>query len=151
MKFLLLLIIGIFLIIYGMLGIKREEDKFSRVLKDKENNMSNSGMELGELRKDIGETFTEIQRDILKLQEELNMLKQSTAFLEKPHPHTIDENIIKGNKKEVDNNFNMYSKESNKKDEIKKLLQDNESIDYICDKYKMGRGEVLLIRDLYTK
>ncbi|CAM2803922.1 hypothetical protein HAHI6034_09680 [Hathewaya histolytica] len=151
MKFLLLLIIGISLIIYGMLSIKREEDKFSRVLKDKENNMSNSGMELGELRKDIGETFTEIQRDILKLQEELNILKQSTAFLEKPHTHNIDENIIKGNKKEADNNFNMYSKESNKKDEIKKLLQDNESIDYICDKYKMGRGEVLLIRDLYTK
>src|SRR3712207_3661554 len=70
-----LLTIGIILIIYSVLGIKKEEKGFNNFLEGSFENAKDEKLEIGILRKEIAETLTEIQRDLVSMEDEIAELK----------------------------------------------------------------------------
>lgn len=192
MIFILLFTIGMLLIIYSVLGLKKENKAFNNVLQERKENMNPLNTEIGELRREVGETLTEIQMDIIKLQEDIKNLKENKLYSE---DEVIDEEIINNFQSNLKDNFikksnynnqqqlsvcyninkiKIKNTEKNKEVEedmkiqelkevadvevegntrnerIRQLLKEGKSVDYICENFNMGKGEILLIRDLYT-
>ncbi len=206
MIFMLLFTIGMLLIIYSVLGLKKENNPFKNVLQEEKQNMTPLNTEIGELRREVGETLTEIQMDIVKLEEEIKSLKEDRLYgdeevmkeeisnnFQNTFPNNFKDNFIKksnyGDQQELNmcyniNKTNIKNKEINKEtksdaienkeiqnstkkqdfkdsvdveskvnirnEKIRQLLKEGKSVDYICENFNMGKGEVLLIRDLYT-
>lgn len=70
----LLLFIGTMLIVLNVNAIKKEKKSFSSTLKDKEDNIKDYQIEIGQLRRELSETVLELQKEIeyLKLKKEAN-------------------------------------------------------------------------------
>ena len=141
-----LLTIGIILIIYSVLGIKKEEKGFNNFLEGSFENAKDEKLEIGILRKEIAETLTEIQRDLVSMEDEIAELKVFKESLKNVKESNSSLNINFDCKKDD----NIKSNE-NRKLEIKKLLEEGHSVEEISANFNIGKGEVLLIRDLYQK
>lgn len=141
-----LLTIGIILIIYSALGIKKEEKGFNNFLQGSFENAKDEKLEIGILRKEIAETLTEIQKDLVSMEDEIAELKTFKETLKNVKESNSSLNINFDCKKAD----NIKSAE-NKKLEIKKLLEEGHSVEEISANFNIGKGEVLLIRDLYQK
>lgn len=128
----ILLIIGILLIIVNIKAIKKEENSFQNVLKYNEKDISKIELEFGQFRKDIAESITELQKEIYQL-------KGVSSEQEIDKTDENYENVIS----EI--NF------QNKTERIKKLLDNGLSVDQVCKELSLGRGEVLLVQNLYKK
>ncbi|MCI1477683.1 MAG: hypothetical protein LKH93_00075 [Clostridium beijerinckii] len=82
---LILLIIGFSLIVYNYRSIKRENNinkendtlniSFQSVLQDSKEELNDYKMEIGLLRRDIAESLTELQEEIIKIKIDLKELK----------------------------------------------------------------------------
>lgn len=70
----LLLFIGTILIVLNVNAIKKDKKSFSGTLKDKEDNIKDYQIEIGQLRRELSETVLELQKEIeaLKLKRETN-------------------------------------------------------------------------------
>ena len=89
---LILIIIGLVLIIYNYRAIKKEngietEDdilniSFQSVLQDNKEELNDYKMEIGLLRKDIAESLTELQEEIIDIKNNLNRLKNNKEMYE---------------------------------------------------------------------
>ncbi|GAA0782523.1 DUF6115 domain-containing protein [Hathewaya limosa] len=141
-----LLTIGIILIIYSVLGIKKEEKGFNNFLEGSFENAKDEKLEIGILRKEIAETLTEIQKDLVSMEDEIAELKVFKESLKNVKESNSSLNINFDCKKDD----NIKSNE-NRKLEIKKLLEEGHSVEEISANFNIGKGEVLLIRDLYQK
>ncbi|AWZ48213.1 hypothetical protein C3495_05010 [Clostridiaceae bacterium 14S0207] len=141
-----LLTIGIILIIYSVLGIKKEEKGFNNFLEGSFENAKDEKLEIGILRKEIAETLTEIQKDLVSMEDEIAELKVFKESLKNVKQSNSSLNINFDCKKDD----NIKSNE-NRKLEIKKLLEEGHSVEEISANFNIGKGEVLLIRDLYQK
>lgn len=128
----ILLIIGILLIIVNIKAIKKEENSFHNVLKYNEKDISKIELEFGQFRKDIAESIMELQKEIYQL-------KGVSSEQEIEKTDEDGENVIS----EI--NF------QNKTERIKKLLDNGLSVDQVCKELSLGRGEVLLVQNLYKK
>lgn len=176
---LLILFIGILLVILNVKAISKEKKDFNSVFKDKFDSMDDFSVEIGKLRNEFGETIYELQQEIVNLKKELKNYKSqndkvvtSDIFEEdieldevfnndKTKEITSDQvyNEIKINNKVTTNNtynrkksnYNVKKKSSVKYEEIDKLLREGFSVDEISEKLNMGKGEVLLIIELYLK
>lgn len=139
-----LIIIAVLLIIFNIKAIKNEDKKFKDVLDEKERSMTPSDIAIGEIRKDVAESLLEIQQDI-------ELLKHSVAKYDKEQD--------KENDKEEDNKEEQNKKEENEEkiDEnnkvtaVIKLLSIGKDVDEISTELNLGKGEVLLIKELYKK
>ena|GEM_PF-1059056 len=97
---LILLIIGLVLIVYSYRAIrlehKNEQDdesakiSFRSVLEDNKEELNDYKMEIGILRRDIAESLTELQEEILGIKNDINLFKNI--------------GIVYDNKKELDEN-----------------------------------------------
>lgn len=141
-----LLTIGIILIIYSVLGIKKEKKRFNNFLEGSFERAKDEKLEIGVLRKEIAETLTEIQKDLVSMEDEIAELKAFKESLKSVKESNSSLNINFDCKKDD----NIKSGE-NRKLEIKKLLEEGHSIEEISANFNIGKGEVLLIRDLYQK
>lgn len=163
MSVIILLIIGITLIFINIKVIKKDdkslfEEKLNSVAND---DSKDYNFEIGNLRKEFGETIFELQKEIEELKKEVTEIK-------KMNTKTNDENFSNDNIDEidlavhkkidvvVDNDIeyedNVEGEEKNVKvKEIKKMIQDGLSTDEISQKLNIGKGEVLLIQKLYIE
>ena len=110
---LILLIIGLALIIYNYRAIKRDEDKtkqednslnisFQSVLQDNKEDLNDYKMEIGILRRNIAESLTELQEEIIDIKNNVNKLKNN----EEIHDNKYDlENKYFINEDEIDNDY----------------------------------------------
>lgn len=119
------------LIIFNIKAIKKEDRSFDGILKDKYDNMEEIDLKLGKLRKEFTENIFELQQEI----EELKGSKNNIEF---------DSNVF-----EI--NYDNDKSNNNKINEIDKLLKQGNDIDEIANKLNIGKGEVLLIQELYLK
>lgn len=145
---LIIIIFGICLIIVNIISIKKEKRPFNSVLKYKEENMTEVNLELAALRKDFAETILELQTDIEELKKRINLLEEKDAIdiqnsEQKPILNSSSNDIDVEN--DVINDINMDSKSNRIKELIDLGLSDEE----ICEKLSLGKGEVLLVRNLY--
>ncbi|WP_244834853.1 hypothetical protein [Clostridium sp. BJN0001] len=142
-----LILIGFFLIVYAGISINRDKKvsiknnekvkSFDKTLNESKNNISSDKFELGILRRDIGESFTELQMEIESIKKFINM----------------PQNIKQDDKKDDNNDSGVISeiKFSSKSQKISKLIISGMSDDDICRKLKVDKGEVLLVKGLLKK
>jgi methyl-accepting chemotaxis protein len=163
----ILIIIGIVLVIYNYRIIKREnkikqEDKnlkssFKDILEDNEDGLSDYKIEIGRLRKDIAESLTELQGEIIEIKSNFNKLKNSEITyedIENSNEHIIDEKLSEDLNYAEDIISEISSSEnidSNKTHSIKKLLEDGLTVEQICYDLSVSKGEVLLVKGLFRK
>lgn len=153
----IILSIGIILVIYSILGLKKENGSFENILDNSMENFKDKDFQIGALRKEMAETIMELQKDIITLKEDIKEIKN----LDKIYTYDKDFNINFSSK----NNDNIKSIKNNKhnsgniittkkvdiKDQVNELLEKGYSIEKISNELNVGKGEILLIRDLNTK
>lgn len=147
-----LLIIGIAIVIFSLVFIKKEDNSFSKLVKDKEENSDLRDLEIAEIRRTFGETITDLQIELRNLKDEIEELKTKEKYtVKKKKDLSINKDVIS------DINFNALKEkkevkkpkeDENKGDKIKELIEKGLSDDEICDKLSVGKGEVLLVRSL---
>lgn len=143
----LLIFIGIFLIYINYKAIKKEEKSFQDILHNKKEDMSSIEIDIGNLRMEVADTFTEIQKEILNLKEELETLNGESI----KKNESKEKNEIKFLLEEDDNSVINEIHKKSKTELIKELIELGASDEEICNKLSLGKGEVLLVRGLCKK
>ncbi|ABK60692.1 hypothetical protein [Clostridium novyi] len=152
-----LLIIGICLIFLNIRGLNKEKNSFENVLNKEKVNMDDVKLEIGSLRKEFAETLLEVQREIVAIKEKLDMEENlHTNDDESYKEKTIYDDKIENIKDIVDIDFNKEVVEDKKENklrikEVRDLINKGLSIEEIADVLKVGKGEILLIKELYLK
>ena len=132
--YILIVTIGILLIWINRKEFKVKKQGFKEVLNNKTETITEVEIEIQNLRRDFAETIGVLQMDIKNLSKDIDNLKGTQV---------IEESI-------VENDFSN-SEKSNNVEEVKKLIEQGVSIDDICKILSIGKGEVLLIKDLYKQ
>ncbi|MBU3218572.1 DUF6115 domain-containing protein [Clostridium algidicarnis] len=139
-----LIIIAVLLIIFNIKAIKNEDKKFKDVLDEKERSMTPSDIAIGEIRKDVAESLLEIQQDIELLKHSvIKYDKEQDKENDKEEENKEDQNKEEENEEKTD--------ENNKVTAVIKLLSIGKDVDEISTELNLGKGEVLLIKELYKK
>ncbi len=179
--YILLIIIGVALIATNIRAIMREENNFSKAMIDAESNIDEVDMRLVEIRSEFAKTITELQREINDLKKVNHTEFIEKELLEKIDDSDIsisndeyintlvdkidslDDNIFLQveNMDEVMDDLKEEEKDSNPKkdiksnslkvEDVKELLGQGLSEDTIAQRLSIGKGEVLLIKELYLK
>ncbi len=162
----ILIIVGIFLIALNFNAMRKEKKSFQEKLNVKQNEMGNCELEIGKMRKEFAETILELQKEIEDLKTQGNQNSYETILSEEasegPEEKLMEEEIedikrnqdnTEGEPKKSENSNKVTEEYGNniKIDEIRGLLKDNISVSDICEKTGIGKGEVLLIKELYAK
>lgn len=132
--YILIVTIGILLIWINRKEFKVKNSGFKEVLINKTDTITEVEVEIQNLRRDFAETIGVLQMDIKNLSKDIDNLKGTQV---------IEESSI-------ENDFSN-SEKSNNVEEVKKLIEQGVSIDDICKILSIGKGEVLLIKDLYKQ
>lgn len=163
MIYILLIVIGIFLIISNKNStIERANDEgsFANTMKIKDEEFTEYDMKLMAIRKDMAESILDLQGEIKDLRERLQEREHSKENLNEDikiveldndiNRDCINEDIIS----EINFNHRVlkenHSNES-KIEKIKVMIEEGKSNEEICSSLNIGKGEVLLIRGLYKQ
>ena len=101
------------------------------MLKDRYDNMEDVEIMIGELRREFTETIFELQKEIEDI---------------KQNKYIVD-NSNENEKKDDNINYSTI----NKVKDIEKLLKMGKGVDEVASMLNIGKGEVLLIQELYIK
>ncbi|NFG60604.1 MULTISPECIES: hypothetical protein [unclassified Clostridium] len=170
---LILIAIGIILIVYNYKIMSKGTTSFEFTLNEEKENLNDYKLELGLLRKDIGESLTELQQEIKTIKVNLNMIND----IEEEYDNILDSNIYKTKStSELENNIQeehiaieqseteeisngiiseinfqtqKVTNESNKQLMITDLIKQNLTDEEICKVLSISKGEVLLVRNLF--
>ncbi|MCB2356663.1 DUF6115 domain-containing protein [Clostridium estertheticum] len=161
----LLIFIGLILIILNVLSIKKQNKSFNGVLENAMGNIQDDDIRIGKIRAEFSESILELQSEIMEIKE--SMAKNDKIHKDYEVYHDNKENAItRDNNKEENTNITYISKQgeidssildkphnnSNEKvEEIKRLFSEGSSTDEVCEILHLGKGEVLLIKDLYIR
>ncbi len=185
----ILLVIGAVLVVYNYIAIKnesvsfeiqdheerrKEDNLFGNVLEKSKDELNDYKIELGMFRRNVAESLTEVQEEILEIKKYLNIVKNDENlydynFEEKNSimmgdniDNKIDDDIISeinfNNRKDVRNSEVNKNKSDNKKaadsrktESIKELLDQGLSEEEVCRRLSISKGEVLLVKDLFKE
>ena len=161
----LLIFIGLILVILNVLSIKKQNKSFNGVLGNAMENVQDYDIVVGELRREFSESILELQSEIMDIRE----IMEKNNIIVKKYVHQVP----KDNKTNIDapeqdvnleeDNVKIYeikkensidkSQNSNsaKVDEIKRLFSEGLALDEVAEILHLGKGEVLLIKDLYIR
>ena len=126
--------------------IKKDKNTFSNVLKYKKEDITEFEVKLGAIRKDMAESLTELQQEILELKIKSTNRTISLEDNNVSLKTNEIEYLLEG-KEEVINNISKKGKS----ERIKELLDMGLTEDEICEKLSIGKGEVLLVKGLFKK
>ena len=153
----LLIFIGLILVILNVLSIKKQNKSFNGVLGNAIENIDDYDIKLGEIRREFSESIIELQREILTLRETIEnshmdhgkMIYNEEKIYDKDKINIEDKIYVEDeNKSIIENTENING---SKIDDIKRLFSEGMSVSEISEILKLGKGEVLLIKDLYIK
>ncbi len=88
---LILITIGIILIVHNYNKVNKGTTSFEFTLNEEKENLNDYKLELGILRRDIGESLTELQQEIKTIKMSMNIVND----IEKEYDNIIDRNIEK--------------------------------------------------------
>lgn len=150
----LIILAGVLLIYFNYKGLKKEDKSFLSILHNEEENISDTDLEIGKLRREFSETILELQKEIIELKEvkQYNYPKDNEDKLE--DNDTYDENYSKIDAL-IDDEIDIVKEESETENQvisrmnvIKDLIDKGYTDEDICESLSMGKGEVLLIKSL---
>lgn len=138
---LILLIIGFSLIVYNYRAIKRENNinkendalniSFQSVLQDSKEELNDYKMEIGLLRRDIAESLTELQEEIIKIKSDLKELKNGEEGYENKEDLEIEDFL---DKYDIDDSIN-YGEDREDHKKSKRLYIVDDSIMDLDEEY----------------
>ena len=142
--FILIIIFGSLLIYFNVKAIKKEKSSFHGSLHAAEDDIRDFEVEIGNIRREFAETLLELQTEI----EELKLdSKEKTSEISKVKSK---KNLTELKEtKETDGEDSLQFSENALK--IIDMLKKGLSIDVIARQLGTGKGEVLLIKELYLK
>lgn len=149
----LIILAGVLLIYFNYKGLKKEDKSFLSILHNEEENISDTDLEIGKLRREFSETILELQKEIIELKEvkQYNYPKDNSYQLE---DNTNDENYTKIDTL-IDDEIYIAQEENETENQvisrmnvIKDLIDKGYTDEDICESLSMGKGEVLLIKSL---
>lgn len=148
MIYILLIIVGITLIIVNLSVLRKEENSFLNTLKNKEENFSDTDEQLIAIRKDMAESILDIQHEIESLRNEIIKLQnaQHNKKLYIKNSELNDDIELEDENTGVISEINFGNSEKTEK--IKEMINKGKSDEEICNSLGIGKGEVLLIREL---
>ena len=146
----ILIVIGVILVVLNYKALKKDESSFSDVLKYKQKDMTEVEIEIGAIRRDIAESLTELQKEILEIKQHINFNNNVEDIKENLE---TDEELISNNLTSIDEEVDVINEidNKNKTEVIRELISLGLNDDEICEKLSLGKGEVLLVRNLYKK
>ncbi|MGL4874736.1 MAG: hypothetical protein ACRC30_08825 [Clostridium sp.] len=139
----ILILLGTLLIVLNIdkLG-KTRESEFSKIILEKEKSFDKTNLEIGKIRKNMGESLTDIQLEIDELRKEIEILKKDKSKnIEEKQKKVYNE---MGN--DIINDIDFTN--TSKKEKVKKLILEGKTDEDICTLLNASKGEVLLIRGL---
>jgi hypothetical protein len=144
----ILILFGITIIIYSLYSLLKEtespkENSFKAILKDSADNIDDTKVLIGEMRREFAETILELQKEIISLRENTSVAEEHIGDSESI---VIGDFNVESYKSET-----PYSVNSIRINDIERLLKEGYSIDEISEKLEVNKGEILLIKDLYLK
>jgi TolA-binding protein len=162
----LLLLVGSILIFLNVRALRKEKDSFQFTLNNAGNDMEEFEVQIGALRREFTETILELQIEIEKLNKKEIYLNENQV--ENQIENKVENKVENKNQKikttpnekiiqnEKINKISTKKSENNtdnsvKINEIEKLIAKGLTIEEISQKLGMGKGEVLLIKQLYLK
>ena len=146
----ILIVIGVILVVLNYKALKKDETSFSDVLKYKQKDMTEVEIEIGAIRRDIAESLTELQKEILDIKQHINFNNNVEDIKENLE---TDEELISNNLTSIDEEVDVINEidNKNKTEVIRELISLGLNDEEICEKISLGKGEVLLVRNLYKK
>lgn len=146
----ILIVIGVILVVLNYKALKKDETSFSDVLKYKQKDMTEVEVEIGAIRTDIAESLTELQKEILDIKQYINFNNNVEHIKENLE---LDEELISNNLTSIDEEVDVINEidNKNKTEVIRELISLGLNDEEICEKLSLGKGEVLLVRNLYKK
>lgn len=163
----MLLIIGSLLIFINIRTINKEKNSFKGILNKEEINLQGVQIEIGKLRKEFAETLLELQTEILYLKKKIDnkySIHKNNLEYHKENENNndkiedivdIDFNKVKNIKNDQElkeSNLDSYEETNSLKlKQVQELIDKGLSVEEIADILKVGKGEILLIRELYLK
>jgi len=152
----LLVLVGVLLIVLNLHSINKNKGLFKENLSSSIENIDENQILMGKLRVHIAESFLDLQTQMQQMKEESDLLRQRIITLEKNKSKPkkidkiIDEPIILNSiyKANTDSNNPEMDLKIN---DVQKLLDMGVSIDEVAVKLCIGKGEVILIKNLYLK
>lgn len=160
-----LIFTGLILIILNVLSIKKQNKSFNGVLGNAMGNIQDDDVRIGELRAEFSQSILELQSEIMGIKE----LMEKNDKIHKDYAAKYDNKemvIFKDNAKPDKKKITYIDKKEENKDlvldeprnnssekvvEIKRLFSEGSSTDEVCEILHLGKGEVLLIKDLYIR
>lgn len=169
----ILIFIGLILVILNVLAIKKQNKSFNGMLGNAIENIDDYDIRLGELRREFSESILELQSEIMNMKEIMDSSRLNNNYdstkqenthsfekIEKIPPVKLHSEVI-NNKEEAkeicDENKNeivtdeLDNTNTLKVREIKRLFSEGLSAEAISEILQLGKGEVLLIKDLYIR
>ncbi|MGH4120083.1 DUF6115 domain-containing protein [Clostridium sp.] len=149
-----LIFIGLILVILNVLAIKKQNRSFNGVLGSAMGNINDDDIRIGELRREFSESILELQSEIMDMKRIMgtNMELHNNKELHKTSELPKEDSEIMYDKKEiVIAKPNISNNNSEKIQKIIKLFDEGYSEDSISEMLHLGKGEVLLIKDLYIR
>ena len=146
----ILIVIGVILVVLNYKALKKDETSFSDVLKYQQKDMTEVEIEIGAIRRDIAESLTELQKEILDIKQHINFNNNVEDIKENLE---TDEELISNNLTSIDEEVDVINEidNKNKTEVIRELISLGLNDEEICEKLSLGKGEVLLVRNLYKK
>jgi hypothetical protein len=159
---------------------QKEQASFTTLFHKEETEVKDIDIAVGQLRMEFSSTILELQKEIVKLSEKIDAVNNEQLLsinvtqdksnekeqfkekapekgtekkesVKKPAVNPKNESQTKEEISVMDETQSNETNNVNKISEIGELLAKGFSIDDICEKFQMGRGEILLIKELYLK
>ncbi|MBU3142289.1 DUF6115 domain-containing protein [Clostridium sp. CF012] len=153
----LLIFIGLILVILNVLSIRKQNKSFNGVLTNAIEDTHDYDIRIGELRREFSESILELQSELMHIKENMEESNGANINYEKSTSYMQDVNDIDSNDKIQVRNKNeiiieyAHNKNSEKVEEIKRLFAEGFPVEEISEIMHLGKGEVLLIKDLYIR
>jgi len=163
----LLIFIGLILVILNVIAIKKQDKSFDGALKNAIGNINDYDIKLGEVRQEFSESIVELQGELMAIREIMgssaNNLQSTDKINDDDKNKIIIDDYYNGDDNEIStviitdtststNNGNGNGNGNEYKvNEIKRLFSEGLSAEEISEILQLGKGEVLLIKDLYIR
>ncbi|MBU5483016.1 hypothetical protein KQI86_01675 [Clostridium sp. MSJ-11] len=145
-----------FLITINVIAIKKEKKSFSKAMDNAEENINDYSIEILNLRKEMAETILQLQMEIEDLKESINCKSikiedlEEEKLIEDKNEEKLKERSEKKIEEKIEEN-KVEEKNNVKIDEVKQLIDKGMDLDQVAQHLQIGKGELLLIKELYLK
>ena len=139
------------------MAIKRQDKSFDGVLENALGNINEYDIKLGEVRREFSESIVELQSEILLIKEAMekkSKAPESTKEIYDENKSNIDiDKFYKSDDNDTSTEVSIDTNNGNteKVQDIKRLFSEGLSAEQISEILQLGKGEVLLIKDLYIR